>query len=106
MNECKPLVLGSLELAVGQHRTAWNHVFINMVGTTTDDLPRVEAAIASFIHLTFEDLRRLKVSCVEVRVGGGEVVALNTSGLKFKMTSTVYESPTAGAYTRPLFSST
>jgi acetyl-CoA carboxylase/biotin carboxylase 2 len=86
-------VLGSLELAVGQHGTAWNHVYINMVGATTADLPRVEAAIASFIHLTFEDLRRLKVSCVEVRVGGGEVVALNTSGLKFKMTSTVYDSP-------------
>ena len=84
-------VLGAMELAVGQNGTAWNHVYINMVGTSAADLPRVEAAIASFIHLTFEDLRRLKVSCVEVRVGGGEVVALNTSGLKFKMTTTVYD---------------
>jgi acetyl-CoA carboxylase/biotin carboxylase 1 len=92
-------VLGSLELAVGQHGTAWNHVYINMVGTTVEDLPRIEAAIASFIHLTFEDLRRLKVSCVEVRVGGGEVVALNTSGLKFKMTSTVHD--TSGPAPRP-----
>ena len=37
-------VLGSLELAVGQHGTAWNHVYINMVGTTVEDLPRIEAA--------------------------------------------------------------
>ena len=97
-------ILGSLELAVGQHRTAWNHVYINMVGTTLEDLPRVEAAIASFIHITFEDLRRLKVSCVEVCVGGGEVVALNTSGLKFKMTSTVYDTlgPAPRALTYPL----
>ena len=85
-------VLGSMELAVGQHGTAWNHVYINMVGTTVEDLPRVEAAIASFIHITFEDLRRLKVSNVEVRVGGGEVVARNVDGLKFKMTSATYAS--------------
>ena len=41
------------------------------------------------------------MSCVEVRVGG-EVVALNTSGLKFKMTTTVYDDdapkPRAGPY--------
>ena len=84
-------VLGSMELAVGQHGTAWNHVYINMVGTTCDDVPRVEAAVANFIGGAFDDLRRLKVSCVEVRVGDwGEVVALNTSGLKFTMTTTSY----------------
>ena len=83
-------VLGSLELAVGRHRTAWNHVFINLVGAdANDDLPIVEAAIASFIHAAFDDLRRLKVACVEVRVGTGAVVALNTSGLKFKITKTL-----------------
>ena len=95
-------VLGSLELAVGQHGTAWNHVYINMVGTTLEDLPRVEAAIASFINTTFEDLRRLKVSCVEVRVGGAaDVVALNTSGLKFKMTSTTHGDPSSASVSIP-----
>ena len=84
-------VLGSMELAVGQHGTAWNHVYIHMVGTGADDAPRVEAAVASFIGGAFDDLRRLKVSCVEVRVGDwGEVVALNTSGLKFTMRTTAY----------------
>ena len=84
-------VLGSMELAVGQHGTAWNHVYIHMVGTGAEDAPRVEAAVASFIGSAFDDLRRLKVSCVEVRVGDwGEVVALNTSGLKFTMRTTAY----------------
>ena len=84
-------VLGSMELAVGQHGTAWNHVYINMVGTTVEDVPRVESAVANFIGGAFDDLRRLKVSCVEVRVGDwGEVVALNTSGLKFTMRTTTY----------------
>ena len=47
--------------------------------------------MASFIGGAFDDLRRLKVSCVEVRVGNwGEVVALNTSGLKFTMRTTAY----------------
>ena len=79
-------VIGSLELAVGRHRTAANHVFINLVGADAeDDLPGVEGAIASFIQHAFDDLRRLKVSCVEVRVGTGSVVALNTSGLRFKI---------------------
>ena len=83
-------VLGSLELAVGRHRTAWNHVFINLVGADAeDDLPQAEVAIASFIHHAFDDLRRLKVACVEVRVGSGSVIALNTSGLKFKITKTM-----------------
>ena len=83
-------VLGSLELAVGRHRTAANHVFINLVGADAeDDLPGVEAAITSFIHHAFEDLRRLKVACVEVRIGTGCVIANNTSGLKFKVTKTL-----------------
>ena len=83
-------VLGSLELAVGRHRTAANHVFINLVGADAeDDLPSVEAAIASFIHNAFNDLKRLKVACVEVRVGTGSVIALNTSGLRFKITKTL-----------------
>ena len=87
-------VLGSMELAVGQHGTAWNHVYIHMVGTGAEDAPRVEAAVASFIGGAFDDLRRLKVSCVEVRVGDwGEVVALNTSGLKFTMRTTAYGTP-------------
>ena len=79
-------VLGSLELAVGRHRTAANHVFINLVGADAeDDLPSVEGAISSFIHHAFEDLRRLKVACVEVRIGTGCVIAENTSGLRFKI---------------------
>lgn len=80
-------VLGSLELAVGSHRTAWNHVFIHLVGADDKlDLPHVESAIDSFVNLAFADLKRLKVVCVEVRVGdSGSVVALNTSGLKFKI---------------------
>ena len=79
-------VIGSLELAAGRHRTAANHVFINLVGADAeDDLPGVEGAIASFIQHALDDLRRLKVSCVEVRVGTGSVVALNTSGLRFKI---------------------
>jgi acetyl-CoA carboxylase carboxyltransferase component len=83
-------VLGSLELAVGRHRTAANHVFINLVGADAeDDLPSVEAAIASFIHTAFNDLKRLKVACVEVRVGTGSVIAMNTSGLRFKITKTL-----------------
>ena len=80
-------VLGSLELAVGSHRTAWNHVFIHLVGADAKlDLLHVESAIDSFVNLAFADLKRLKVVCVEVRVGdSGSVVALNTSGLKFKI---------------------
>ena len=54
-----------------------------------DDLPSVEAAIASFIHTAFNDLKRLKVACVEVRVGTGSVIAMNTSGLRFKITKTL-----------------
>jgi acetyl-CoA carboxylase / biotin carboxylase 2 len=80
-------VLGSLELAVGSNQTAWNHVFIHLVGADDKlDLPHVESAIDSFVTLAFADLKRLKVVCVEVRVGdSGSVVALNTSGLKFKI---------------------
>ena len=80
-------VLGSLELAVGSHRTAWNHVFIHLAGADAKlDLLSVESAIDSFVNLAFADLKRLKVVCVEVRVGdSGSVVALNTSGLKFKI---------------------
>ena len=64
--------------------------YINMVNATRD-LPRVEAAIASFIHIP----SRICVAsrCHVERSQSGEVVALNTSGLKFKMTSTVYDSP-------------
>ena len=44
-------VIGSLELAAGRHRTAANHVFINLVGADAeDDLPGVEGAMASFIQ--------------------------------------------------------
>ena len=52
-------------------------------------MPSVEAAIASFIHTAFNDLKRLKVACVEVRVGTGSVIAMNTSGLRFKITKTL-----------------
>ena len=57
-----------------------------------EDLPRVEPAIASFIHIAFDDLRRLKVS-VEVRVGGsltGWWRSSTSDALKFKMTSATY----------------
>ena len=84
-------VLGSMELAVGQHGTAWNHVYIHMVGTGADDAPRGNRRGVFIGVRRLDDLRRLKVSCVEVRVGNwGEVVALNTSGLKFTMRTTAY----------------
>ena len=62
-------------------------MFIHLVGAERQvRFTHVESAIDSFVNLAFADLKRLKVVCVEVRVGdSGSVVALNTSGLKFKI---------------------
>ena len=81
-------VLGSLDLPLD--RIEQRGIMFLSISSVADakflNLLSVESAIDSFVNLAFADLKRLKVVCVEVRVGdSGSVVALNTSGLKFKI---------------------
>ena len=76
-------VLGSMELAVGQHHTAWNFIFVNLVEGTLEDVEAAEEVVHAFTEQCFEDLRRLKVAWVEVKVGPGRVVAQNKTSYHY-----------------------
>lgn len=75
-------VFGFFEFVVGCYCIVVNYVFINFVGVDVeDDLLSVEVVIVLFIYIAFNDLKRLKVVCVEVCVGMGLVIVMNISGL-------------------------
>ena len=77
-------VLGSMELAVGQHHTAWNFIFVHLVDGTLDDVEAAEEVVHAFTQQCFDDLRRLKVAWVELRVGScGRVVAQNKTSFRY-----------------------
>jgi len=78
-------VLGSMELAVGQHHTAWNFVFVNLVDGEREDAEEAEEVILAFTEQCFEDLRRLKVAWIEVKLGacGCRVVAQNKTSYRY-----------------------
>jgi len=78
-------VISTLELAVGKERTAWNYIFINMVGSKKDDIDLAEEAVQAFLAQCSQDLRRLKVAWIEVKVGPGRLVAYNPTGYNFKV---------------------
>jgi len=77
-------VLGSMELAVGQHHTAWNFIFVHLVDGNADDVEAAEEVVHAFTQQCFDDLRRLKVAWVELRVGTcGRVVAQNKTSFRY-----------------------
>lgn len=74
-----------MELAVGQHHTAWNFIFVNLVDGDAGDIEAAEEVVHAFTEQCFEDLRRLKVAWVEVKVGPGRVVAQNKTSYHYSV---------------------
>jgi acetyl-CoA carboxylase/biotin carboxylase 1 len=92
-------VLGSMELAVGQHRTAWNFIFVNLVDGGPEDIEATEEVVHAFTEQCFEDLQRLKVAWIEVKVGPGRVVAQNKTSYHY---SVEYHADTAAPRPYPV----
>lgn len=78
-------IMGSMELAVGQHHTAWNFIFVNVVGSAPEDIEGAEEVVHAFVNQCFDDLRRLNVAMVEVCVGPGRIVAYNKTSYHYSV---------------------
>ena len=93
-------VLGSMELAVGQHHTAWNFVFVNLVDGCAEDAEEVEEVVHAFTEQCFDDLRRLKVAWIEVKLGAGagRVVAQNKTSYRYTVEYTRDPAPVPPPY--------
>lgn len=70
---------------MGQHHTAWNFIFVNLVDGDAGDIEAAEEVVHAFTEQCFEDLRRLKVAWVEVKVGPGRVVAQNKTSYHYSV---------------------
>jgi len=77
-------ILGRLELAVGEKRTAWNYIFVNLVADP-GAIDAAEETVRLFLEQFSSELGRLKVAWVEVKVGLGRIVAYNPAGHRFKV---------------------
>lgn len=87
-------VLGNLELTVGRERTAWNHVFINVLPFASkamdayeeeDAYQSIAELLEAFLEHCLRDLQRLKVECIEVKLGGHRIIATNPTGYRFRV---------------------
>eukprot|EP00958_Prasinococcus_capsulatus_P006038 scaffold577_cov405-Prasinococcus_capsulatus_cf.AAC.15 len=104
-------ILARLDLIVGEHRTAWNCIFINCVYEgVTDDVQPIQQALKLFVESYTQELRVARVTVIELKgrlarsrhsldphygfdglcvalwqFGNGRIVANNPSGYKFEV---------------------
>ena len=78
-------MMRNLELSIGKRPTESNFFFINLIGATTADIESAEATLTHFTTQFLPELKRLKVSTIEVKVGTGRIIAYNAAGSSFKM---------------------
>jgi len=95
-------ILGNLELSVGREKTAWNHVFMRMVPLENNSEQRMEEdevedtresiyeVLEAFLKYCLPDLQRLRVECVEVKIGNVRFLGTNPTGYRFRI-DTVYD---------------
>lgn len=105
-------ILGNLELSVGREKTAWNHVFMRMIPfegglqqqMDEDDIEDLRQSIyevlEAFLRHCLQDLQRLRVECVEVKVGSVRLLATNPTGYRFKI-DIVHEEQERGGQPQP-----
>ena len=82
-----------LELNVLEQKTACNHIFINISDGNDGDIPKADTYLRQILTKYANELYNLKVSCVEIKVGTGRIIATNEKNYAFKVSYEDFEEP-------------